>query len=171
MILNLSEIKEEGGSFTLRRKPRWLRGDDNPISGIAIVDSDIEFQISVSKMASEVEVGGKIEFTVSSQCSLCLSDMSVDKKVDLRLILSPRDAERNMESGGEVDYETYGGKTIDLNDYMREQINLSLPYKTVCSESCKGLCCGCGKNLNRERCECEVSDSESAFAILKGIKI
>ncbi len=41
-----------------------------------------------------------------------------------------------------------------LADVVAEQIHLSLPMKVVCREECRGLCPGCGANLNRERCRC-----------------
>ena len=32
---------------------------------------------------------------------------------------------------------------------------LDMDTKTLCSEDCKGLCPGCGVNLNREACRCK----------------
>jgi uncharacterized protein len=43
---------------------------------------------------------------------------------------------------------------IDLTGPIREDIILALPYKTLCSPDCRGLCLGCGHNLNRGPCSC-----------------
>ena len=169
MKVNVSEIKDGGLSLDLTRGPGWLGGSEK--SEIASVDSDIEFHIDLLRTAGEISVRGKIGFLAVARCSRCLSDVSVDTNLEVKLILSPSDTEKKEEAGGDMDYETYRGRTIDLNDYMREQVNLSLPYKVVCAEDCRGLCGGCGRNLNEQQCSCEARQEDSRFAVLKDIKI
>lgn len=169
MIVNVSEIKDGGLSLDLTRGPGWLGGSEK--SEVASVDSDIEFHIDLLRTAGEISVRGKIGFLAVARCSRCLSDVSVDTNLEVNLILSPSEAEKKEEAGGDIDYETYRGRTIDLNDYMREQVNLSLPYKVVCAEECRGLCSGCGQNLNERQCGCETHKEDSRFAVLKDIKI
>ena len=169
MIVNVSEIKDGGLSLSLARGPGWLGGSEK--SEVVSVGSDVEFHIDLVRTGGEVSVRGEIGFLAVSRCSRCLSEVNFHTNLDVKLILSPSDAEKKMESGGDVDYETYRGRTIDLNDYMREQVNLSLPYKVVCAEDCRGLCSGCGRNLNEQRCGCETRQEDSRFAVLKNIKI
>lgn len=169
MIVNVSEIKDGGLSLNLTRGPGWLGGSEK--SEVASVDSDIEFHIDLLRTAGEISVRGEIGFLAVARCSRCLSDVSVDTNLEVTLILSPSETEKKEEAGGEIDYETYRGRTIDLNDYMREQVNLSLPYKVVCTEDCRGLCGGCGRNLNEQQCGCETHEEDSRFAVLKDIKI
>ena len=169
MRVNVSEIKDGGLSLDLTRGPGWLGGSEK--SEVASVDSDIEFHIDLLRTAGEISVRGKIGFLAVARCSRCLSDVSVDTNLEVNLILSPSETEKKEEAGGDIDYETYQGRTIDLNDYMREQVNLSLPYKVVCTEDCRGLCSGCGQNLNEQQCGCETHQEDSRFAVLKDIKI
>lgn len=169
MIINVSEIKDGGLSLDLTRGPGWLGGSEK--SEVASVDSDIELHIDLLRTAGEISVQGKIGFLAVARCSRCLSDVSVDTNLEVKLILSPSDTEKKEKAGGEIDYETYRGRKIDLNDYMREQVNLSLPYKVVCAEDCRGLCGGCGRNLNEQQCGCEARQEDSRFAVLKDIKI
>ena len=169
MIVNVSEIKDGGLSFSLTRGPGWL-GSSSELD-ITSVSSDLEFHIDLVRTGDEVVVQGKIGFMAASRCSRCLSDVNVETDLKVNLILSPSSAEKKEKSGGRVDYETYRGKTIDLNDYMREQVNLALPYKVLCADDCRGLCCGCGRNLNEQQCGCEVSVADSSFATLKDIRI
>ena len=169
MVINVSEIKDGGLSLNLARGPGWLGGSEK--SEVASVDSDIEFHIDLLRTAGEISVRGKIGFSAVARCSRCLSDVNVDTNLEVKLILSPSEAEKKEETGGDMDYETYRGKTIDLNDYMREQVNLSLPYKVICAEDCRGLCSGCGQNLNERQCGCETRREDLRFAVLKDIKI
>lgn len=45
-------------------------------------------------------------------------------------------------------------ESVDLTNYMREAIILTLPNYPVCREDCKGLCGKCGADLNRGQCDC-----------------
>ncbi len=55
---------------------------------------------------------------------------------------------------------TGGTEFIDLTDDIREEVILDLPIKILCTESSKGLCPGCGMNLNKEKCRCEKKQSK-----------
>ena len=44
---------------------------------------------------------------------------------------------------------------IELNDDIRQELVLGLPIHVLCQEECKGLCIGCGANLNTEPCQCK----------------
>ena len=44
--------------------------------------------------------------------------------------------------------------TVDLDQLAYTAYVLDMDTKYLCSEDCKGLCPGCGVNLNREACRC-----------------
>ena len=44
---------------------------------------------------------------------------------------------------------------LELEEILQEQILLTLPMQRVCSETCKGICPGCGKNRNESACDCK----------------
>ena len=43
----------------------------------------------------------------------------------------------------------------------REDILLAMPSRFKCSETCKGICPGCGANLNREKCRCSAKKKKN----------
>ena len=43
---------------------------------------------------------------------------------------------------------------LELDGLMREVFLLEMDTKNLCSEDCKGLCPGCGADLNVEACRC-----------------
>jgi len=55
------------------------------------------------------------------------------------------------------DWESGG---VDLAEFLREKILLSLPAIPVCRRDCKGICAQCGANLNKQKCKC-VSQKKS----------
>lgn len=46
---------------------------------------------------------------------------------------------------------------IDLTPGMREDIILSFPSNWICRPDCRGICPGCGVNLNKSVCRCQNS--------------
>ncbi|MBP3284654.1 MAG: DUF177 domain-containing protein [Clostridia bacterium] len=53
----------------------------------------------------------------------------------------------------EEEYKIASGKLF-LDDMIFDNFRLNLPMHYLCKEDCKGICFGCGKNLNVENCEC-----------------
>ncbi|MDR1409860.1 MAG: DUF177 domain-containing protein, partial [Oscillospiraceae bacterium] len=44
---------------------------------------------------------------------------------------------------------------LDLTEAVREELYLQLPSKLLCTPDCRGLCLGCGANLNHTICTCK----------------
>lgn len=44
---------------------------------------------------------------------------------------------------------------VDVTELARDAFILDMDTKFLCSEDCKGLCPGCGADLNRESCRCK----------------
>ena len=54
---------------------------------------------------------------------------------------------------------------VDLGDLARTVFILEMDTKTLCSEDCKGICPGCGVNLNQGKCVCK-KDVDPRLAVL-----
>jgi uncharacterized protein len=54
-----------------------------------------------------------------------------------------------------------------IDEIIVDNIILSLPIKTLCSETCKGLCPICGQNLNEGDCDCEIENIDPRLQKLK----
>jgi uncharacterized protein len=70
-----------------------------------------------------------------------------------------------LDDDMEVDFVK--GDKVDLSDIVREQIYLSLPMRSICKESCRGLCPVCGANLNERSCQCMKAEGHPAFSKLR----
>lgn len=64
-----------------------------------------------------------------------------------------------------------GAEKVDVTADLREAILLNLPRFPVCDEACRGLCPGCGKDLNKGECECGGTAEEGPWAGLNNLKI
>ena len=58
----------------------------------------------------------------------------------------------NGESDDIILLDKDGG--LELDGLMQEVFLLEMDTKNLCSGDCKGLCSGCGADLNREPCRC-----------------
>ena len=54
---------------------------------------------------------------------------------------------------------------VDLGDLARTMFILGMDTKTLCSEDCKGLCPGCGADLNLGPCSCK-KEADPRLAVL-----
>lgn len=109
-------------------------------------------------------------------CSRCLTNylFDVEKSFDLVLVPDPARAERKVEElkREELGLSYYSSDMIELAPLIEEQVLLALPTRPLCREDCRGLCGGCGVNLNSEECACDpAAPSDSHMAIFRTLKI
>ena len=100
-----------------------------------------------------------VQHTLDNQFDLLFRPLGVDATGDDRSI-SPSETEIGY-------YEKSG---LLLEDVLREQILLSLPARTLCTPSCKGLCTRCGRNLNTETCDCPADAVDPRWSALETLE-
>ena len=147
-------------------------------------DGPALLHVKLQRTGSGVLLRGSTELAVSTPCRRCLADVHLRIPVSFTLNLVSRaalaagvgDEDAAAEEGGtfelaRADEELFDGKTIDIDPLVREQVLLALPMQASCREDCKGLCGGCGKNLNEGQCGCAADRVDPRFAQLKNIKL
>jgi len=70
----------------------------------------------------------------------------------------------------QVEIVYFDGELLDIADQIRQTILLSVPMRALCKEDCKGLCGGCGRNLNVEKCQCSGPPPDGRWSKLREIK-
>ena len=127
-----------------------------------------------SNVVEDIRVLGDFSTTIEIRCARCVEPVPTKIGGDFDLLYRPLgvDAGHDERSISEAETEIgyYTGKGIHLEDVLREQILLALPVKVVCSEGCRGICAGCGRNLNVESCICEEQPPDQRWAALADIK-
>lgn len=118
----------------------------------------------VGKLATEVEVA----------CARCLEPVRQAVTRDFELLYRPQGADKTKEeasvSKGETEISYYEGDGLLLEDVLREQVLLAVPYRVLCQENCKGLCPTCGRNLNSGECGCEDAKPDPRWNALSGLR-
>jgi uncharacterized protein len=123
----------------------------------------------------EIFFKGSLSGTLEACCSRCLSNYSfvLDKEFDFVLVPDPNNSGRKTEELKREDLglSYYSTEEINLTPLIREQVMLALPTRPLCHESCRGLCGGCGANLNHEMCNCVTSTADPRMAIFRTLKV
>lgn len=122
-----------------------------------------------------VRATGRVESAARLTCSRCLAEYDLPISSDFTIFYTQGEEESTEEevelSDEELISATYRGDEIDMDPEIAEQVMLEVPYKPLCSESCKGLCPECGADLNAGECGCDRGAINLKMAALKKIKI
>ncbi|MBP2658541.1 MAG: hypothetical protein H6Q69_1573 [Firmicutes bacterium] len=111
-----------------------------------------------------IAVEGMISANAQYQCSCCLEDFSANMEIPF----SDNYQQAIDEAiDDEADLAYYTGDEIDIADLVRESLILAEPLKSVCSETCRGLCPHCGINLNTAQCGCQGKLIDPRLAVLQ----
>ncbi len=135
----------------------------------------IAITLEVEPERDLIRVDGFLSATVRLPCSRCLNEY--ERELHRRFTLRfSREIPADVHSGddGEVELTAaqigliyFKDDTIEFGDAVQEQIVLCLPYKPLCSDSCKGMCPQCGADLNQGPCGCPVKSTGNPFDVLK----
>lgn len=116
----------------------------------------------LTNVGTGILVEGKMSTVTSDRCARCLEDIQTPLDVKFSEEFFSR-----KDLTNEKDFYTYDGDFLDIREYLAEILSIEKPVKSLCSESCKGLCPVCGKNLNNEMCDCEKIAIDPRLAELK----
>ena len=170
MLLELNLLRGAREHFERRFGP----ADFDPQDEDYRVSAPVELSMDIEKVGTDAfRVKGRAQTRVELQCSRCLEDfeMPVDANFELRYVPAI-DAEAEPEREiAEDDLTTafYAEGALDVIEMLREQFQLALPMKPLCSQACRGLCPHCGANLNSTDCGCHLTWEDPRLAVLKGL--
>jgi DUF177 domain-containing protein len=169
MLLDLSKIRTAHEHVENEYAPDAFRPD----ADYTIV-APVALDLDVFKDKDTFRLKGTVRTTVELPCSRCLepSRWSVDEPFELTY--QPRSAlalgEEREISDADFSAAFYEHDEIDLDQLIRERIEMSLPMKPLCRPDCHGLCPVCGMNLNRGACDCKPEWEDPRLAVLKKLK-
>lgn len=114
----------------------------------------IDCKATLRKMAGD-EVLLKLIANTNIQplCDRCAEPYLLPVSLDICLLCKPLTRDSQAEEEEDEGLVFFTKQEIFLDQIVREQILLNLPIKFVCRPDCKGLCPGCGENLNLEKSE------------------
>ena len=127
------------------------------------VTEPVHIQGTVRNTADVLVMKGCITTCLHGVCDRCTAEFTQDVEIPVDVVLVEELS--NEDSEDEWVFPLEAG-TADLEEIVRTVFVLNLSPKMLCKPDCKGLCCGCGKNLNEEACVCQ-KEIDPRFAALR----
>jgi len=126
--------------------------------------------VHVEKVGAEYLATGRLQATAVLPCSRCTAahsvplDLEISESVALRQIDEP---EAYVEEEGPAPVPILDGDTVDLSELVRQMLVLHVPPRSQCRPECRGLCPGCGQDLNQGECSCAAQEIDPRLLALR----
>ena len=138
------------------------------------VAAPVELSLDVAKAGADAfTVTGRAATRLELSCSRCIEpfEIPIDASFELRYVPQSENTGEGEREIAEDDLVTayYRDGMLDIIELLREQFQLALPMKPLCSDACRGLCPQCGANLNRTECGCAPAWEDPRLAPLKSL--
>ena len=136
------------------------------------IASPINLIGKISRNNKGYYIDADVSFEMIDNCARCLDEVKVPIEYAIEGFLVKADFDEDEFE----DYDAFiiDGDEVNLLDIIGQTLIFNLPGQSLCKEDCKGLCQGCGANLNRETCACsQIANDEDEidprFAKLKDL--
>ena len=134
-----------------------------------IYPNDLKIEVDLNKFEKNISCHLSIFSTANFECDRCLAEFDQDFSESLEILfhLGPQDIDTDEENVIHISPDV---KEIDITPYVKETLIVSIPMKQICKQECKGICPGCGTDLNSETCNCPEKSVDSRWEKLLDIK-
>lgn len=135
----------------------------------------IDTTVRIGELEEEYVADGTVTFTADLSCSRCAEPYPFANPSSFHVRFRPRpevsvEEEVEITEEEELEVEFYSEPVISLRDLALEQVQLSIPMKPLCDETCLGLCPTCGVNRTREKCSCNETVVDERWGALKDLR-
>jgi uncharacterized protein len=129
-------------------------GGRYPVSQPVVVTGDVR------NVAGMLLLRLTAETVLDAVCDRCLAAFCQAKSVQYETMLATQ-----LEDEDSDEILLLEDGCVDVGELARTAFILEMDTKTLCSEDCKGICPGCGVNLNQGSCTCK-KETDPRLAVL-----
>lgn len=128
----------------------------------------VKLSLDVKNTGKVLVMNGHITGNTELTCSRCLNNygFQLDTYFEEKFCHVSDVSYVTGDAQDTGDLRVFENNRIVLDDILMENIVLAIPMKTVCSESCRGLCGTCGANLNKNECGCRTDEIDPRLSAL-----
>ena len=134
---------------------------------------DIHGQVHFTRTLDGVYVKCTAAGRITTQCVRCLQPAHIAVALDfVEEFIATVDVNTGAALQKPDDVDVFfidEHHMLDLGIAVREYALLEIPLNPYCKNDCRGLCTGCGVDLNNEVCRCHEEPSDERFAALKAL--
>ena len=147
MVLNLQKIINAPGERMAFQFELDLSGVD--FGGMYPIREPVVVTGQARNTAGMLTLEMEMSTVLKSVCDRCMKPFDNPRRVSYQCLLDDAPEEENDEIVPLVNH------TLDAGELAKTIFILEMDTKTLCSEDCKGLCPGCGVDLNQGSCTCK----------------
>lgn len=114
---------------------------------------DIFVRVEFNKFEKNISSSITVNTLTHFLCDRCLNHINRNMEINFHVLFHYNGDNLSSEEENVV-LISRDQQEIDLTPFIEEYLVLSIPMKVVCAEDCKGICPGCGADLNKEACKC-----------------
>lgn len=114
------------------------------------IPKPVDVEGTVRNMAGALVLTCRLSTVLELTCDRCTKPFSQEKAVSYETMLATE-----LEQEDSDDIILLDNEELDAGELLRDVFILAMDSKHLCSEECKGLCYGCGVDLNVEQCRCQ----------------
>lgn len=168
MIINLKEFETFPAKKTLIAEPGTIEVASDSILAV----KGLTHKLDIHKSNDEYFCLGQIEAVVELECARCLKkfESKIESKTDFIICAFDKfEKEKEVIDNEDYIYFDGGSNQADLTPIVQQSLILEVSIRPLCDENCKGLCPGCGTNLNNGDCRCEKDVVDPRWEGLKNL--
>ncbi len=123
--------------------------------------------VKLDRFGNDYKIDVSIQTRAHYICDRCLKEYEPEFTAQISQVYET-DSDQPV-SDDDIKILPANAVEIDISPLLHEAIVLNHPIKMVCIEECKGICPGCGADLNVDICTCSAGNIDPRWAELKKI--
>ena len=116
--------------------------------------SPMKVKGDITNTAGYMRMSLTMSVDYSTNCARCLTPVNGQFSLSLEKTVAPKKLLSDLDEDKLDDYAIIEDGFLDLDEQLRDQMEMEFPSRFLCKDDCKGLCQRCGKNLNEGKCDC-----------------
>jgi uncharacterized protein len=129
-----------------------------------VAPEPVAAELTITRANTGTVLALRFHVRLHGPCQRCLADAVVERE------LAVREYEATSPEAEELTTPYVTDDRVDLTQWARDSLALSLPEQILCRPECAGLCPVCGKDLNLEPHVHEEAEADPRWAALAELR-
>ena len=129
--------------------------------------SPMKVKGEITNTAGYMRMNLTMSVDYQAACARCLNPVAGRFSLDLEKTVAPRKLLSDLDENRLDDYAIIDDGFLDMDEPLREQLEMEFPVRFLCKDDCRGLCPKCGHNLNDGECGCETKEIDPRLEPLR----
>jgi uncharacterized protein len=162
MKIKISNLSDGVHNFNFDEAVKDINLNE-PFFGNILVEAEL------NKAHNQLVLSASITVRANFDCDRCNNNFNTTLTNTYKMVYFMGMEPENSDSIN-ITYLAPDEDKIILDTDIRDYALLAVPMKRLCNEDCKGLCIGCGKNLNEGDCGCNRENIDDRWLPLMELK-